>query len=150
MTRKWNFVRGGGAGTGGEPLFTLEEARQRLGTDAIPKNAGRRTDGFPAPVGRYGNRQRYRLSDLQAWLKARGQPFQPFVVEKRVPVPHLSRRTEETTALLEALQAMKVGDSIMVTEAQCASARKIARDLGIKAVTRAVEKGSTRRLWRME
>lgn len=143
--------QGGGRGS---PLFTLDEARIRLETEHLPpSNQRRRPDDFPKPADKLycsgtDRRSRFRLDELQAWLKEKGYPFVPYKIEKGVPLPPRVTAREENLELIEAVRKMDVNDSLEFEEEKLTVVRQ-AMEHGARYATRRTEEGK-RRVWRLE
>ena len=147
----WSLPKGHGRRP---PLLTLDEARERLETDHLPRSGQRhRPDDFPKPADKrfcssHDKRLKFRLDELQAWLKQKGYPFVPYIVEKGVPLPNKMRANMENRELLEALQKMEVNDSLVIEEDRMATVRRNC-DGDKRFVTRKEGEGK-RRIWRIE
>lgn len=69
-----------------------------------------------------------------------------YVIEKGIPIP--PRGGFKRTGLMDKIQTMEVGDSILVEEKRRANACTAADRLGFKVTTRKEEGGV--RMWRIE
>ena len=71
----WSLPKGHGRRP---PPLTLDEARERLETDHLPRSGQRhRYPDFPKPADKrfcsgQDKRPKFRLDELQAWLKQKG------------------------------------------------------------------------------
>lgn len=143
--------RGGGRRS---PLFTLDEARERLETDALPSSSQRhRPADFPKPADKLfrsgvDHRAKFRLDELQAWLKRKECEFVPYKVEKGIPAPARIQAREENVELIRLVAQLEVGDSLVYEERKNAAVRR-AFDSGKRYATRKEGEG-TRRIWRIE
>lgn len=144
----WSLPKGHGRRP---PLLTLDEARERLETDHLPRS-GQRPPDFPKPADKrfcssHDKRLKFRLDELQAWLKQKGYPFVPYIVEKGVPLPNKVRANMENRELLEALQKMEVNDSLVIEEDRMATVRRNCG--GDKRFVTHKEGEGKRRIWRI-
>jgi hypothetical protein len=153
---KWNsgwrrpMQPGGGKGS---PLFTLDEARIRLETEHLPRSNQRRPEDFPKPADKLyysgaDRRPKFRLDELQAWLKEKGYPFVAYKIEKGIPLPPRVAAREENLELIAAVRKMDVNDSFEFEEEKLTVVRH-AMEPCARYATRRTE-GGKRRIWRLE
>lgn len=148
------FVRSLPKGHGRRPpLFTLEEARERLETEHLPRSNQRRPQDFPKPADRQfcsgaDKRPKYRLDELQAWLKQKGHPFMPYIIEKGIPLPNKVKSNIENNELIEAIQKLEVHDSLVFEENRVGVVRRSCG--GDKRFVTRKEGEGLRRIWRLE
>jgi len=151
-SNKWYTPAKSGGGKG-PPLLTLEEARERLETEHLPRSRSRRPEDFPKPAdrkfcGTSDRHSKYRLDEIQAWLKEKGYPFVPYKIEKGIPPPPRVTAREENLELIEAVRKMDVNDSLEFEEEKLTVVRQ-AMVPGARYATRKTE-GGKRRVWRLE
>lgn len=149
---RWSTPAKSGGGKG-PPLLTLEEARERLETEHLPRSSSRRPEDFPKPAdrkfcGTSNRHSKYRLDEIQAWLKKKGYPFVPYKIEKGIPLPRRVLAQEENVELVKAVRKTDVNDSLEFEEEKLAVVRR-AMENGARYATRKSGEGK-RRVWRLE